>query len=139
MPGSENKPFRDIVMAIGVPPDKLARRLSPGKTIEGLVGGLVFAWCGAWLVFAVLAPAVVESAALPIAWWKTALYGLVLGAAGVVGDLAESLLKRDAGYKDSSAWLPGFGGVLDLLDSLLVAAPVAYLLWAIGLFGPVAG
>ena len=64
------------------------------------------------------------------------VYGLLVSVAGIVGDLAESLLKRDAGVKDSSTWLPGFGGVLDLLDSLLVAAPVAYMCWMIGLVGP---
>jgi phosphatidate cytidylyltransferase len=56
-------------------------------------------------------------------------YGLIVGIAGIVGDLAESLLKRDAGVKDSSTWMPGMGGVLDVLDSMLAAAPVAYLFW----------
>jgi phosphatidate cytidylyltransferase len=50
-----------------------------------------------------------------------------VAVAGMLGDLAESLLKRDLGVKDSSTWMPGFGGVLDLLDSILFAAPVAYL------------
>ena len=50
---------------------------------------------------------------------RTMVYAVALAAAGIVGDLAESLLKRDAGVKDSSTWMPGFGGVLDLLDSLL--------------------
>jgi phosphatidate cytidylyltransferase len=58
---------------------------------------------------------------------------LIVGIAGMLGDLAESLLKRDAGKKDSSPWMPGFGGVLDVLDSILFAAPVAYLCWAMGL------
>jgi phosphatidate cytidylyltransferase len=59
--------------------------------------------------------------------WGWLLFGLLVGGAGMLGDLAESLFKRDMGAKDSSAWLPGFGGVLDLLDSILFAAPVAYL------------
>jgi phosphatidate cytidylyltransferase len=53
----------------------------------------------------------------------------------MLGDLAESLIKRDLGRKDSSDWMPGFGGVLDVLDSILFAAPVAYLCWALGLVG----
>ena len=55
------------------------------------------------------------------------VFGVVVGATGLVGDLAESLLKRDVGVKDSSDWMPGFGGVLDMIDSILFAAPVAYL------------
>jgi phosphatidate cytidylyltransferase len=61
------------------------------------------------------------------------VYGVLIGVIGLLGDLAESLIKRDLGRKDSSAWMPGFGGVLDLLDSILFAAPVAYLCWAGGL------
>jgi phosphatidate cytidylyltransferase len=59
-----------------------------------------------------------------------------VGIGGVLGDLAESLLKRDMQRKDSSDWMPGFGGVLDVLDSILLAAPVAYLCWVLGLVSP---
>ncbi len=140
---------------------KLAPRLSPGKTIEGTLGGLVWAWAAAWVVFTWLTPALTPYAeapspnsgfpssgllegrstsappvqparADPCPWWGWTSYGLVLGLVGLGGDLAESLLKRDAGRKDSSQWMPGFGGVLDLMDSLLWAAPVAYLWWHLG-------
>jgi phosphatidate cytidylyltransferase len=63
------------------------------------------------------------------------LFGLCVAVAGILGDLAESLIKRDVGRKDSSRWLPGLGGVLDLLDSILLAAPVAWFCWAVGLVG----
>jgi phosphatidate cytidylyltransferase len=59
-------------------------------------------------------------------------YGVLIGLVGLLGDLAESLLKRDLGRKDSSNWMPGFGGVLDLLDSILFAAPVAFVCWVAG-------
>ncbi|NIP85377.1 MAG: hypothetical protein GTO03_07365 [Planctomycetales bacterium] len=111
---------------------KLAPRISPGKTVEGLLGGLVFAAVGAWLVFAFLAPRLVTlppGGGPPLTSWL--LYALVLTAGGVVGDLSISILKRDAGYKDSSTWLPGLGGLLDMLDSLLVAAPLAWLMWVL--------
>ena len=116
---------------------KMAPRLSPGKTWEGVAGGLVFAIASAWLALGPLASAMgIESNRSLVAWLGGVLvYGLLVSSAGIVGDLAESLLKRDAGVKDSSSWLPGFGGVLDLLDSLLVAAPVAYFCWVSGLLG----
>ena len=105
---------------------KLAPRLSPGKTVEGGIGGLAFAALGAYLVLGVFAVH---------AWWQWLLFGLLIGAAGMLGDLAESLLKRDLKQKDSSVWVPGFGGVLDVLDSVLYAAPVGYLCWWVGLVG----
>jgi phosphatidate cytidylyltransferase len=89
--------------------------LSPKKTWEGAVGGLTLATGTGVLFLAWTYP-----------WWAAALWGLVLGAAGMVGDLMESLLKRDSGQKDASAWVPGFGGVLDVIDALLFAGPVAY-------------
>jgi phosphatidate cytidylyltransferase len=67
--------------------------------------------------------------------WGWIIYALLVSIAGLLGDLAESLLKRDAGVKDSSTWMPGFGGALDLLDSILAAAPVAYVWWVAGLVG----
>lgn len=107
---------------------KMTPRLSGGKTVEGLFGGLAFACFGSWCAFHWLLPAVAPSTPAPAsyAWW---VYGLVVGLTGVLGDLAESLLKRDLKCKDSSTWMPGFGGVLDVLDSLLFSAPVGYLMW----------
>jgi len=107
---------------------KLCPRLSPGKTIEGAIGAVVFACVAAWASLAWLTP--VAMACHPWAWLP---YGLLLGLVGMLGDLAESMLKRDAGCKDSSRWMPGFGGVLDILDSLLLSAPLAWLCWSLGL------
>jgi phosphatidate cytidylyltransferase len=116
---------------------KLAPKLSPGKTWEGVIGGLALAVLWAWLSLGPIAGRMgIESKLTGTSWIVATIgYGLVVGVAGIFGDLAESLLKRDAGVKDSSSWLPGFGGVLDLLDSLLVAAPVAYWFWVSGLLG----
>lgn len=101
---------------------KLIPWLSPAKTREGLIGGLITAA----IVGAVFAPWIVH---LP--WHKGALFGLLIGAVGQLGDLLESMMKRDAELKDSGASLPGFGGVLDVIDSPLLAAPFAYLLFSL--------
>ncbi len=119
---------------------KMAPVLSPGKTWEGAAGALAFALLGAWLSVGWLIPgsavrAAAEGPTPSPAKWGWIAYGVVLATAGMLGDLAESLLKRQAGRKDSSTWLPGLGGVLDMLDSILLAAPAAYLCWAVGLVG----
>lgn len=114
---------------------KMAPVLSPGKTIEGAIGAVAFSTLGAWASFAWLAPwlSAGQVSAELTPWWGWALFGVVVGMAGMAADLAESLLKRDADCKDSSSWLPGFGGVLDILDSILLASPVAYIFWGVGL------
>jgi phosphatidate cytidylyltransferase len=93
----------------------LCPRVSPKKTVEGLIGGL-------------LAAAAVGVAAALLAldrpWWQGALFGAAGGLAAVLGDLLESLVKRQLGVKDSSRLIPGHGGVLDRIDSLLFVIPV---------------
>jgi phosphatidate cytidylyltransferase len=115
---------------------KMTPILSPKKTIEGGIGGLLTAAVSAWLFFIVFVPLWAGAAAPVPAGWRCGLYGLIVGAAGTCGDLCESLLKRDLERKDSSRWMPGLGGVLDVLDSLLLAAPAAFFCWAAGLLGP---
>jgi phosphatidate cytidylyltransferase len=113
---------------------KMAPKLSPGKTLEGAAGALAFAAAGSWITFALLGQ-LAASASAPCIGWGGLPFGLLVGAAGMFGDLAESFLKRDAGVKDSSRWMPGFGGVLDIMDSILLAAPVAWACWQYGLVG----
>jgi phosphatidate cytidylyltransferase len=116
---------------------KMSPVISPGKTIEGAVGGLLAACAASYVVFWAFDSSewTVKISADNFRFvggklaWLT--FGLVVGAAGMFADLAESLLKRDAEVKDSSRWLPGLGGVLDILDSLLLAAPVALGWWQI--------
>ena len=113
---------------------KLAPLLSPGKTWEGAVGGILLGIVLGPLVFTALLYG--SSGLKPTLFVPWMIYALLVSTVGIVGDLAESLLKREAGVKDSSTWLPGLGGILDVLDSLLLAAPVAYACWVSGLLGP---
>ena len=106
---------------------KMTPVLSPGKTWEGAVASVAAALAAAWFVIERVG---VAPGVRPWGGWP--LYGLAVGAAGMLGDLAESLAKRELGAKDSGRMLGGLGGVLDLVDSLLLAAPVAWLLWASG-------
>ena len=115
---------------------KMSPKISPGKTIEGGAGAIVAAALAGAAVFVWLAPWLTGQAASESAWLRGAVYGVIVGVVGMVGDLAESLFKRDVGRKDSSSWLPGLGGILDMIDSLLFAAPVAWLCFAAGLVGP---
>jgi phosphatidate cytidylyltransferase len=114
--------------------NKMTPRLSPGKTWEGAVGALIFAVIGAGITFKFLAPRL-NSDEPAIEAWRWIFYAILIAIAGMLGDLAESLLKREAGVKNSSTWMPGLGGVLDVLDSILFAAPVAYACWVFGLLG----
>lgn len=96
----------------------LAGRLSPAKTWEGVAGNVVGAYAG-FLLMSFALPATLS----PVVRW---LLPAVVAAGCVWGDLVESLIKRYAGVKDAGSWLPGFGGILDRIDSLLVVLPLAY-------------
>ena len=103
--------------------NKLIPWLSPGKTWEGLVGGVITAAVVGGLL-ALATGGAAGTGRVPV--WLGAVGGALLAVVGQLGDLAESLLKRTAGAKDSGTLLPGMGGVLDVIDSLLFAAPVAW-------------
>jgi len=117
---------------------RLAPVLSPGKTWEGVAGGFVVSTAATMATFGPLGHALGCRTDRGYAGWLAGClaYAVLVGAAGVAGDLAVSLMKRDAGQKNSSTWMPGFGGVLDVLDSILFAAPVALLMWLARLVGP---
>ena len=100
---------------------KMIPRISPNKSWEGLIAGLALSVGAAYVLWV--------AELLPLgASWTVAVYGLLVGGMGTLGDLAESLLKRGSGRKDTDDLVPGFGGVLDVVDSLLLSAPVAYFL-----------
>lgn len=98
---------------------KMAPGISPAKSWEGFAGGVFTA---------MVMGAILASRFLDQDWWYGALFGAMMAAFGAAGDLIESAIKRDSGVKDSSHLLPGHGGAMDRLDSLLLAAPVAWVL-----------
>ena len=109
---------------------KLSPRISPKKSVEGLVGSMLFAMVGAFAVFA----CTYDGATWATRWWVPIVMGVMVGLVGTFGDLCASMLKRDIGIKDMGHLLKGHGGVMDRVDSILISAPfIATLLWAAGL------
>ncbi|MEV7416734.1 phosphatidate cytidylyltransferase [Streptomyces sp. NPDC089919] len=102
---------------------KLAPRISPGKTREGLFGAVAFAMVAGALCMQFL----IDDGS----WWQGLLLGLAVAVSATLGDLGESMIKRDLGIKDMGTLLPGHGGIMDRLDSLLPTAPVVWLLLAL--------
>ena len=95
---------------------KLAPVISPNKTIEGSIGGMFFAILGA----------VVVGLFIDLPWYMSAIAGVICTVFAQIGDLCESMLKRDAGVKDSGSSLPGHGGFLDRTDSFILTIPIMY-------------
>ncbi len=100
----------------------MAPKISPKKTWEGFAGAGVMA---------VLAGVLLAIFMLHVPWWVGVVFGLALLGTATLGDLTESLIKRDIGIKDISSWLPGHGGFLDRIDSMLPSAPVALAIFAL--------
>jgi phosphatidate cytidylyltransferase len=101
---------------------KMIPRISPGKTWEGVAGAIVITTLASLLFVQFLG-----SHMAGMTWMHAVILGLLLGGCAVVGDLIESIFKREAGAKDSGRFFPGIGGILDLVDSLLFNAPIMYL------------
>lgn len=103
---------------------KLAPHISPKKTVEGAIGGLGFALLASYLLYFIAK--LFATPPIELTFWESTWLGLTISVVAQFGDLAESLLKRDADVKDSSG-LPGLGGFLDIVDSLVFTAPLLYL------------
>jgi phosphatidate cytidylyltransferase len=112
---------------------KLAPRISPGKTVEGAIGGVVGGTVVGLVFKAIFDIWWPELSAL-LGWVLVVVFGVILSVVAIVGDLVESLLKRDAQVKDAGAMLPGMGGILDRIDSPLLAIPVMYYLMLFTVF-----
>ena len=104
---------------------KLAPQISPGKSVEGAIGGILWGTI-AGLICKAIFDQFWPSLSASLGWLPIACFGVVLAMVGIVGDLVESLLKRDAQLKDTGAMLPGMGGVLDRIDAPLLAIPVMH-------------
>lgn len=109
---------------------KLCASVSPGKTVEGLIGGMIVAMFVAWVYFGICSPWMFGPSQVRIGTLAIFLLGGLLTIAGVLGDLLESIFKREMGSKDSGKLLPGLGGLWDITDSLLPASVVGYLVVA---------
>jgi len=105
---------------------KLIPSVSPGKTVAGAVGALVVT---VLVAYAFMRYLLTPKAQLAFTPWGLVLFALTISVVAQIGDLAESLLKREAGVKDSGTLFPGHGGVLDRLDSLFFVLPAAYALY----------
>ncbi|MFP9114223.1 phosphatidate cytidylyltransferase [Flavobacterium sp. RHBU_3] len=113
------------IVGKGIGKNKLFERISPKKTIEGFVGGVVFTVAGAYILalyYTFLSP------------WQWMGFAAIVAIFGTLGDLVESKLKRTAGVKDSGNIMPGHGGILDRLDSVLFAVPFLFLYYQIILY-----
>jgi phosphatidate cytidylyltransferase len=108
---------------------KLLERISPKKTIEGFIGGVVFAIFAGYLISKLYIKASPNFSDKSILIWTT--IALIVGIFGTIGDLVESKFKRIAGIKDSGKIMPGHGGILDRLDSVIFVAPIVYLFYQI--------
>jgi phosphatidate cytidylyltransferase len=107
---------------------KLMPSVSPGKTWAGAYGGAAAGLLATWMIAAYVLPPLAHVTLRPLA---VVVIGLALSAVSQIGDLVESMLKREAGVKDSSHLIPGHGGVLDRIDALIFVLPVAYVLLSV--------